>query len=335
MSNSAESPTFTPDPTTTRSRGTSSSLRLQCPICRKTFVTSGKFREPTCSGCGFAMSEDNEILCALTPDRELYFRQFIREYEMVRAKEGRGSSSAAYYEALPFRDLTGRNVWQWKIRARTFRHIEKCILPEIEDTHPHGCDILDVGAGNCWLSYRLALRGHRPVAVDLLTNEADGLGSAQHYVRQLPRTFPRFQAEMDHLPFASGQFDVVLFNASFHYSIDYERTLSEALRCLRRPGNVIIADSPFYWRDESGRTMLEERQRGFQQRFGFRSDSIESREYLTPQVLDALADKLSLQWRVLKPWYGIGWALRPFKARLFRRREPAKFYLLWAKVTDR
>jgi SAM-dependent methyltransferase len=140
---------------------------------------------------------------------------------------------------------------------------------------------------------------------------------------------------MDHLPFASEQFDVVLFNASFHYSIDYERTLSEALRCLRHPGNVIIADSPFYWRDESGRTMLEERRMEFQQKFGFRSDSIESREYLTPQVLEALADKLSLQWSVLKPWYGIGWALRPLRSRLFRRREPARFYLLWAKVTDR
>jgi hypothetical protein len=37
----------------------------------------------------------------------------------------------------------------------------------------------------------------------------------------------------------------------------------------------------------------------------------------------------------LKPWYGINWALRPAKARLLRRREPAKFYLLWAKVQNR
>jgi len=279
------------------------------------------------------MSEGNEILCALTPDRELHFRKFIQEYEMVRANEGRGSSSADYYHALPFRDLTGHNVWQWKIRAQTFRHMEKHILPEVEQIHPRGCDLLDIGAGNCWLSFRLALRGHRPVAVDLLTNEADGLGAAKHYFRQLPRTFPRFQSEMDRLPFASEQFDVVIFNASFHYSIDYERTLAEALRCLRRPGHLIIADSPFYWHDESGCTMLEERRAAFQQRFGFRSDSIESREYLTPKVLDELARQLSLHWTVLKPWYGIGWALRPFKARLLRRREPAKFYLLWAKVT--
>jgi SAM-dependent methyltransferase len=279
------------------------------------------------------MFEVNEILCALTPDRELHFRQFIQDYEKVRAEEGRGSSSADYYQALPFRDLTGRNVWQWRIRARTFLHMEKLILPEIERAYPQGCDLLDIGAGNCWLSFRLALRGHRPVAVDLLTSEADGLGAAKHYSRQVPGAFPRFQAEMDHLPFASEQFDVVIFNASFHYSVDYERTLTEALRCLRRPGHVIIADSPFYLRDESGRTMLEERREMFQQRFGFRSDSIESREYLTPRTLDKLAATFSLRWTVLKPWYGIGWALRPLKAHLFRRREPAKFYLLWAEVT--
>jgi SAM-dependent methyltransferase len=334
MSSSTSSLTLSADPATAPSRGTASLLRLRCPICQKALVASGVSSQPTCSECGFAMPEVNEILCALTPDRESHFRQFIQDYETVRAKEGRGSSSADYYQALPFRDLTGRNVWQWRIRAQTFLHMEKFLLPEIDRTYPQGCDLLDIGAGNCWLSFRLALRGHRPVAVDLLTNKSDGLGAAKHYFRQLQRTFPRFQAEMDHLPFESEQFDVVIFNASFHYSVDYERTLSEALRCLRRPGHVIIADSPFYSRDESGRTMLKERRVAFQQRFGFRSDSIESREYLTPKTLDKLAETFSLRWTVLKPWYGVGWALRPLKAHLFRRREPARFYLLWAKVTS-
>ena len=38
--------------------------------------------------------------------------------------------------------------------------------------------ILDLGAGNGWMSYRLALQGHLPIAVDLLTNDRDGLGAA-------------------------------------------------------------------------------------------------------------------------------------------------------------
>lgn len=310
-----------------------SPLRLCCPNCRRDIPASySASTHHTCAGCGFVISEVDGILRALAPNRELDFQQFVEQYETVRAKEGRGSSAADYYLALPFRDLTGKNAWQWQIRGRTFRHLEKHLLPVIERVYPRGCDVLDLGAGNGWLSYRLALRGHRPVAVDLLDNDADGLGAARHYFQRLPKPFPCFQAEMDRLPFAAEQFDVVVFNASFHYSIDYARTLREALRCLRRPGHVIIADSPFYSRDESGRAMLEEKRAAFQRRYGFRSDSIPSREYLTPEILEDLARTFSLQWTTLKPWYGIGWALRPVKARLLRRREPAKFWLLWAKA---
>jgi len=307
--------------------------RLLCPNCRRHSPAASSFGNINpCPGCGFAIAERGGIFRALRPERQLYFDRFIEQYSAVRAKEGRGSSSSNYYLALPFQDLTGNNSWQWKIRARTFQHFEKHLLPDIEQHHLNGCDVIDIGAGNCWLSYRLGLRGHRPAAVDLLDNEADGLGAGAHYVRHVTHPFPRFQAEMDCLPFDDAQFDVVIFNASFHYSVDYEVTLAEALRCLRRPGHVIIADSAFYRREESGRAMLDEKRASFKQRFGFESDSIPSREYLTPQALDQLANRFRIGWRVLRPWYGIDWALRPIKARLARRREPSRFYLFWGQV---
>jgi SAM-dependent methyltransferase len=306
-----------------------SSPQLECSVCRKPILD---LSDAQCAYCGFRMLEANGIFRTLTPDREEHFKQFIHEYELVRAREGRGSSSPEYYLALPFRDLTGRNSWQWEIRGRTFRHMEKYIFPYVERAYPRGADVLDIGAGNCWLSFQIALRGHRPVAVDLLDNDTDGLGSAQHYFSRLPRPFPRFQAEMDHLPFAAGQFDVVIFNASFHYSMDYGKTLREALRCLRRPGFVIIADTPLYRRDESGKSMLDEKRAAFRQKYGFPSDSVPSCEYLTPFMLDDLAKALGLQWKILKPWYGMQWAIRPIKARILRRREPSKFFLIWARV---
>lgn len=307
--------------------------RLLCPKCRQQLPATISSGSILCRPqCGFAISEAGGIFRALRPERRLYFDRFIEQYSAVRAKEGRGSNSSDYYLALPFQDLTGNNSWQWMIRARTFRHFEKHFLVEIERRHREGCDILDIGAGNCWLSYRLGLRGHRPVAVDLLDNEADGLGAGVHYLRHMKRPFPRFQAEMDCLPFGDAQFDVVIFNASFHYSVDYEVTFAEALRCLRRPGHLIIADSAFYQREESGHAMLEEKRRSFKQRFGFESDSIPSREYLTPQTLDQLANRFGIQWRILRPWYGIDWALRPIKARLARRRAPSRFYLFWGRI---
>ena len=55
-------------------------------------------------------SEFEGIYNALPPDRESTFRQFVHDYESVRAKEGRGSSRAEYYLALPFKDLTSRSA---------------------------------------------------------------------------------------------------------------------------------------------------------------------------------------------------------------------------------
>ena len=75
----------------------------------------------------------------------------------VRNAEGRGSDDDAFYRSLPFADLTQKNSWQWQIRARTYRYLESRLLP------PDAMDIADLGAGNCWLSYRLLGRAKRPI----------------------------------------------------------------------------------------------------------------------------------------------------------------------------
>jgi SAM-dependent methyltransferase len=309
---------------------------FSCPACRAEIgpLDGDSAHDLHCPNCSFVIREINGIFRALRPGRDEYFKQFVKQYETVRSQEGRGSTSADFYAALPFRDLTGKNAWEWKIRGRTFTHALRHILPSLETVNPQGCDILDIGAGNCWLSYQMAKRGHRPVAVDLLDNQNDGLGAARFYSSLLRQPFLTVQAEMDYLPFSSAQFDVIFFNASFHYSVDYEQTVGEALRCLRRPGHLIILDSPFYRSEFSGPKMIEEKRAGFEKRYGFRSDSVPSREYLTRPMLDHLAEKFGLQWKTLKPWYGINWALRPLKAYLSGKREPSKFYAFWAALKE-
>jgi SAM-dependent methyltransferase len=314
------------------------SIRLRCPVCghsdQSMTLTQGVLPGHACSYCGFTFVREGRIWKALTPAREQRFQQFMIEYETVRLREGRGSAGAHFYLELPYKDVTGHNAWQWKIRSRSFGFFYQRILPWLEYRYKSGLDVLDIGAGNCWLSYRLALRGHRPTSVDLLTNTLDGLGAAHHYIDFLPRPFDLFQAEMDRLPFDCAQFDVAVFNASFHYSEAYVRTLQETLRCLRRPGHLLIIDSPYYRNDESGQQMLEDKHLIFQSEYGFPSDSIRSREYLTPDTLNELALEHGIEWKQFEPWYGVGWALRPLKARLLRRREPAKFYVLWARIGD-
>jgi SAM-dependent methyltransferase len=193
-------------------------------------------------------------------------------------------------------------------------------------------DVLDIGAGNCWLSYRLSLRGHRPVAVDLITNSMDGLGAATHYLTKLRTLFPRFQAEADALPFASSQYDCIIYNASFHYSEDYLTTIAEAVRCLRDGGTIVVADSPWYSRNESGVQMVAERQQAFTGRFGFPSNGLSSQEFLTDERLERMAQLYGFTWQVFTPKYGVRWAMRPWIAKLRNRREPSQFRVYMAEV---
>jgi SAM-dependent methyltransferase len=306
-------------------------LTLRCPACfaalGETPLDGLSHLGPTvrCRRCSFELQEKEGIWNALLPERQAYYARFIRAYEIVRAKEGWGSDSAAFYLALPHRDLTKRNPWVWKIRSRSFRYIEHKILPDLERRSRCPLVILDLGAGNGWLSYRLRLRGHFPIAVDLLTNELDGLGAASHYSEKLPKLFPRFRAELDRLPFGDACCDCVIFNASFHYSEDYLRTVGEAVRCLRPGGTILIADSPWYSKEEFGQRMVQERLKDFKERLGLLSTGLTSLDYLLDDRLSALTAQLGIRWTVHSPWYGFRWAMRPWVARLKGKREPAEF----------
>jgi SAM-dependent methyltransferase len=295
-------------------------VALQCPGCRSRLTSL------ECGLCGFRMQLGRGIVHALLPERVAHYARFIDDYERIRSEEGRGSRSEDFYLGLPYKDTSGRNAKQWNIRARSY----KCLIEDVLKPPGQRRRILDLGAGNGWMSFRLALAGFQPVAVDLLTNEQDGLAAATHYHSHLPKPFPRFQAEMTRLPFQNEQFDAVVFNASFHYSEDYEASLREALRCLRIGGMVIISDSPWYSQEQSGRRMIWERHAAFLQRFGTASDSIPSLEFLTDERLRSLEERMSIQWAIHHPKYGLKWALRPFLARLRRRREPSRFRIYTA-----
>lgn len=298
-------------------------IRLQCPRCRLNLTSL------ECQSCGLVLSITSGVIQALLPERSAHFARFIEDYERIRAAEGRGSESDAYYLGLPWEDRTGRNRGQWRIRARTWQ----CLLRDVIGKAPRSDfrQILDIGAGNCWMSYRLALAGYTPCAVDLLTNNADGLGAGARYEPYLQTALQRFQAEMTRLPFQDGQFDAVIFNASFHYAEDAEASFGEALRCVRIGGLVIISDTPWYANERTGQRMIAERQAAFLRRFGTASGSIQSFEYLTDERLRSLAGQFGIRWRVISPRYGLRWAIRPVVAKLLNRREPSRFRIYIAR----
>ena len=256
---------------------------------------------------------------------ELTARQrFIEEYRHIRYAEGRGSNDPAYYRALPYCDLSKRNPEMWRMRAATYRYFERKILADMERATGRPLDILDLGAGNAWMSYRLSLRNHRPVALDIFSDVRDGLRAAHHYLQD----FGLVEADFGSLPFKENSFDLVIFNSSFHYSTDYFTTLTGVKRCLRASGAIAILDSPVYKRREHGERMVRERHCEFALRYGFRSDALPSIEFLDQQRLRILAQALSLRWTIYRPWYGWPWHVRPLRAMLLRRRPPSRFWIL-------
>ena len=115
-----------------------------------------------------------------------------------------------------------------------------------------------------------------------------------------------------------ASFDLAIYNSSIHYSTDYRRTLSEARRCLRSSGQVVIVDSPVYKRPEHGEQMRAERHELFERQYGFRSDSLSRASSIFDEA-DARIARLRVEYR-MAPQHGrgtgLGWALRPWKARL-------------------
>lgn len=260
----------------------------------------------------------------LLPEREAFYQDFIRDYETIRQAEGRGANDPVYYRSLPFNDLSGRLSSDWAIRARSFIAFKEKVFSPLERELKRPLKIADLGAGNGWLSNRLAARGHLVVAVDLLVNQQDGLGAWKHY----ERPFVPVQAEFNYLPIRDEFVDLAIFNASIHYSEDYQDTLNRVLRVVSNQGVLAVLDSPIYHSRASGEMMVKERQEQFIQRYGFASNALNSENFLTYERLDQLGKHLNIRWSYIRPFYGLRWWLRPLKAFLLGQREPAKFHII-------
>jgi SAM-dependent methyltransferase len=303
-------------------------VELFCPSCRTALRPTGTDQR-TCPRCHTNYARASGIWLMLGEERRAFFRQFVHQYETVRRAEDRAMQSAEQLRALPFRDLSRRRRRDWAIRSRSFAELLRVVIEPLEGDCARSLRVLDLGSGVGWLAYRMARRGHDAAAVDLLTNDFDGLGVHRYYDHE----FLPVQAEFDSLPFGDASFDVAVYNASFHYACDCVSTLREAVRVLAPAGQVVIMDTPLYRDASSGRAMVREREAEFHRRFGFRADALKSEGFLTYDRLEVLAGESGLQWELSEPWYGVRWWLKPALARIRGLREPARFKLIVGRRT--
>lgn len=260
--------------------------------------------------------------------RAAHFAAFINAYEALRRSEGRGGAGADYYRQLPYVKVRGDNPFHstagWKLRARSYECLLETVVQPLARRQRSPLKIIDLGAGNGWLSNRLTQQGHHVVAVDLLVNRDDGLGAHVHYTTP----FIPVQAEFEALPLAERQIDLVIFNAALHYAADYETALSEAARLLTRQGRLVIMDSPFFNDPQSGNEMIRGRAAYFAARVGHPPPKSEAEEYLTYDRLGGLALHSGLAWHLHWPVPQWRWTLRRWRARRRGEREPAQFPLV-------
>ena len=247
----------------------------------------------------------------------------MRQYRAVREQEGRILGSPEYYRRLPSVASDDPYAGEWRIRRETYHHLLQHVLA----AGPQPVQVLDLGAGTGWLSHRLSALGHAAVAVDAIDDDRDGLGATRFY----PTEFAVVHADFNALPFAPGQFDLVVFNGSLHYATDTAATLENAYRQLAPGGVLAVMDSPMFLADRDGAAMVDDKIRHFMLDCGLYEVVRHGIGYLTFAMLAEIAEKLALQSQFLPSHGSPSWRLRRSLARIRLRRAPAAFGLWVAR----
>lgn len=256
---------------------------------------------------------------------DIALEQFASEYARHRAEEGRGYTGEQLL-SLPYLK-TGPHAAQWAIRVRTFDAFMDRILRPKAIERGRALAVLDLGAGNGWLSYRVALEGHDAFALDIRNDGVDGLGASAPFRRRTPR-MECIVAPFEAVPLPPATIDISLFNASLHYATDLSAVLREAMRVTRGGGTIAILDSPFYPREKDGLAMVVEKRAAFGVSAGVLM-GLPFIEFLTRERLNAAAPELA--WERHPVRYPLVYELRPIFAAMAFKRRPSRFDL-WTAI---
>lgn len=296
--------------------------RLACPECGVGVSAAAEGRV-VCVACGQSYSRRDHVWRFLTAERAAQLAQFVRQYRAVRQRDGFRVREPDYYRRLPTVSASDPHAGRWQVRREIYHHL----LGHVLASGPLPLHILDLGAGSGWLLHRLAALGHRTIAVDAVDDDVDGLGAARHYTTPLVLV----QADFDALPFAPGQFDLVIFNGSLHYAPDTAVTLERAYSMLAPGGALVVMDSPMFDADRDGSAMVADALHRFAGHYGIADAVQQGIGYLTFTMLAAIAERLHMRPHFVPSRGSLGWRVRRHLSRVRLRRSPAAFGLWVAR----
>lgn len=229
-------------------------MRLRCPACGGALRYHGPGVESqpraACIVCHASYRGIRGVWRMLTPEQQEKYRAFLENYTSLRQREG-WERDDAYYLGLPYVQPNDPAAHVWRIRRRSLGRLETLLSPA------SGAWALDLGAGNGWLTRRLAKRGYNAVALDLNSAQPEGLEGGRVYLERGEVRFERVQGSMDLLPFKAASFALCTVSGALHYT-DLAKALSEIWRVLEQGGMLIISDSPVYSDVKAGQQMAHE-----------------------------------------------------------------------------
>jgi SAM-dependent methyltransferase len=253
---------------------------------------------------------------------------FAAQYAGHRAAEGRGYTGTDL-ASLPYL-RSGPFARQWTVRARSFEAFDRTLIGPTAARLGRPLSVVDLGAGNGWLSYRLAKAGHPTIALDIRDDHVDGLGAAGRLAALADGRMRRCVASFEDIPLGAASQDMAVFNASLHYALDLEHALREAARVVRPGGLLVILDSPFYRHESLGAALVAEKRAQSAERFGERAEALLAPpfiEFLTRERLLAASEGSGLAWKRRRILYPLWYEMRPLAAALRRQRAPSRFDL--------